>query len=147
MNWIALFTSFEGRIGRKQFWIGMIALGVIEAIATLLQPDERIAAVIDLVILYPEFAVCAKRGHDRNIPTWVVGAFFALSVLLDLLILAGMARPADSTGANPYLTFLLILPMSIFALILLIDLGFRRGTVGPNRFGPDPLAATAEPML
>ena len=27
------------------------------------------------------------------------------------------------------------------ALILLIDFGFRRGTVGDNRYGPDPLAA------
>jgi uncharacterized membrane protein YhaH (DUF805 family) len=27
-----------------------------------------------------------------------------------------------------------------FALVLLVDLGFRRGTVGPNQYGPDPLA-------
>jgi uncharacterized membrane protein YhaH (DUF805 family) len=24
---------------------------------------------------------------------------------------------------------------------LIIELGFRRGTVGPNQYGPDPLAA------
>jgi uncharacterized membrane protein YhaH (DUF805 family) len=30
-------------------------------------------------------------------------------------------------------------PFGIMAIILLIDFGFRRGTVGENRFGPDPL--------
>jgi uncharacterized membrane protein YhaH (DUF805 family) len=28
----------------------------------------------------------------------------------------------------------------IVSLALLIELGFRRGTPGPNRYGPDPLA-------
>jgi len=26
-----------------------------------------------------------------------------------------------------------------FALALIIELGFRRGTRGPNQYGPDPL--------
>ena len=34
---------------------------------------------------------------------------------------------------------ILTIPMGILSLVLLIDLGFRPGTKGPNRFGPDPL--------
>lgn len=32
MNWITLFTSLEGRIGRKKFWIGMLILSAIGAV-------------------------------------------------------------------------------------------------------------------
>jgi len=28
----------------------------------------------------------------------------------------------------------------VFGLALLVELGFRRGTAGPNQYGPDPLA-------
>jgi uncharacterized membrane protein YhaH (DUF805 family) len=31
-------------------------------------------------------------------------------------------------------------PFTVVGLALLVELGFRRGTVGPNQYGPDPLA-------
>jgi uncharacterized membrane protein YhaH (DUF805 family) len=31
----------------------------------------------------------------------------------------------------------------LLALVLIVELGCRRGTDGPNRFGPDPLAGKA----
>jgi hypothetical protein len=31
-------------------------------------------------------------------------------------------------------------PVAVLGLVLLVELGFRRGTVGPNPNGPDPLA-------
>jgi uncharacterized membrane protein YhaH (DUF805 family) len=31
-------------------------------------------------------------------------------------------------------------PFTIFGIGLLIELGFRKGTAGPNPYGPDPLA-------
>ena len=33
----------------------------------------------------------------------------------------------------------LVLPVSLFGVALLADFGFRKGTRGPNRYGPDPL--------
>jgi uncharacterized membrane protein YhaH (DUF805 family) len=33
----------------------------------------------------------------------------------------------------------IVVPYGVFALALLVELGFRRGTVGPNQYGPDPL--------
>jgi uncharacterized membrane protein YhaH (DUF805 family) len=38
--------------------------------------------------------------------------------------------------------FVFIFVVGIVSLALLIELGFRRGTRGSNRFGPDPLAKT-----
>jgi uncharacterized membrane protein YhaH (DUF805 family) len=38
---------------------------------------------------------------------------------------------------------LLSLVVGVFAIYLLVVLGFLRGTVGPNQYGPDPLGGTA----
>jgi uncharacterized membrane protein YhaH (DUF805 family) len=145
MNWIHLFTGFDGRISRKPFWIAWAVLAAAEiavALATQGIDGDRIAAVADLVLIYPEFAVCTKRGHDRNTPTWVIGLFFALAAVFDLLLLAGWTTSA-SLEKQTTLALLLVVPIGLFALVLIIDLGFRRGTPGPNRYGPDPLEAQA----
>jgi uncharacterized membrane protein YhaH (DUF805 family) len=141
MNWVHLFTSFEGRISRQPFWIAwavLIAIEVVIWLATRQINNDRVEAIIDLLILYPQFAVCAKRGHDRNTPTWVIGLFFGLMVILDVLLLGGWVTLAHVEQPGPLATAILI-PVGIFALVLIIDLGFRRGTVGPNGYGPDPL--------
>jgi uncharacterized membrane protein YhaH (DUF805 family) len=141
MDWVYLLMSFEGRISRKPFWIGWAVLAAAEIaiwLATQQINDERVSAVTDLVILYPQFAVCAKRGHDRNTPTWVIGLFFALSAAFDLLLLGGWITSA-SLEQKSMLAAAILVPIGVFALVLIIDLGFRRGTPGPNRYGPDPL--------
>ena len=86
MDWAYLFNSFDGRIGRQTFWIAMGVVTVAEIfghfIAEQIQGD-RLSAIVDLAFTYPEFAVAAKRGQDRNMPLWLIGAFFAAGVLLD----------------------------------------------------------------
>jgi uncharacterized membrane protein YhaH (DUF805 family) len=146
MNWAYLLNSFEGRIGRQTFWIAMAVVTVAEIfghfIAEQLQGD-RLSAIVDLAFTYPEFAIAAKRGQDRNMPLWLVGAFFAAGVLLDLLTVVGWA----GTDEQPSLISLVIaVPFTVFGLALLVELGFRKGTVGPNRYGPDPLSAPTPPL-
>jgi uncharacterized membrane protein YhaH (DUF805 family) len=78
-----------------------------------------------------------KRGHDRNMPVWLLGVFFGAGAVLDLLTVLGWA----GTNEEPSMLSLLIaVPFTVFGLALLVELGFRRGTVGPNQYGPDPLA-------
>jgi len=141
MDWVHLFTGFEGRISRQPFWIALAVFFVIDVASTLAIEDDRLSAVLDLVLTYPQFAVCAKRGHDRNTPMWVVGLFFALGVALDLMILGGWIVKAELSNPTP-LIYAFLVPLGVFGLALIVDLGFRRGTVGPNRYGPDPLEAS-----
>jgi uncharacterized membrane protein YhaH (DUF805 family) len=140
MDFMHMFLSFEGRISRTTFWIGVGILVVVEAItqfAAVRLGNEQISAVADLVFAFPEFALTAKRAHDRNISTLLIALFFAGAVGLDVLQLGGW----DMNGDQPTAALLAILiPWGIFALVLLVDLGFRRGTAGPNAYGPDPLA-------
>jgi uncharacterized membrane protein YhaH (DUF805 family) len=141
MDWIGLFTSFQGRISRQPFWIAwavFIVFELIIALATSGSSGEPVAALADLALIYPQFAVCAKRGHDRNTPTWVIGLFFAFVTAFDLLLLTGSITAANLKEPTTYILSVLF-PISVFALVLIIDLGFRRGNHGPNRYGPDPL--------
>ena len=143
MDWVHLFTSFEGRITRQPFWIGVAVFIAIEiAISFSGGDDARWGSALDLVLTYPEFAVCAKRGHDRNTPIWVVGLFFALNAIVELLLLGGLITVSD-LRSQTLLAQAFAISLVVLGLALIIDLGFRRGTVGPNRYGPDPLETNA----
>jgi uncharacterized membrane protein YhaH (DUF805 family) len=140
MNWIYLFNSFDGRIGRQTFWIAFGVLLVAElishAIAEEIQGD-RLSAIVDLAFTYPEFAVAVKRGHDRNMPLWLLIVFFGASAVLDLFTVLEMTGSEDQPSM---LSLLIALPFTVLGVALLVELGFRPGTIGPNQHGPDPRA-------
>ena len=140
MDWLYLFNSFHGRIVRQTFWFALILTIVAQlagqAIADQLQGD-RLSAIVDLVFTYPQFAVTIKRAHDRNMPDWVLIAFFAANAFLDLLVVLDLA----GTNEHPNLLSLAVaIPLTVVGVALLVELGFRKGTEGPNQYGPDPLA-------
>lgn len=140
MDWLYLFNSFHGRISRQTFWIAFAVVVVAELIAHELAEQlqgDRLSAIVDLAFTYPEFAVTLKRAHDRDMPNWVLIAFFSANAFLDLLMVLGLS----GTDEQPSLISLAIaLPFTAVGLALLIELGCRKGTEGPNRYGPDPLA-------
>jgi len=141
MDWVYLLNSFEGRISRKTFGIGMAVLVSAEMlghfVAQALQGD-RLSAIIDLAFIYPEFAFAVKRTHDRDLPVWILIVFFGGEAVLDLLTVLELA----GTMEQPSLMSLAIaVPFTVLLVALLIELGFRRGTVGPNQYGPDPVAS------
>jgi uncharacterized membrane protein YhaH (DUF805 family) len=115
MDWAYLLTSFEGRIGRKSYWLASIVLGVFIIIAELLdmvlgmtlENGAGILTVIaSLLTIYPSVAIYAKRWHDR--------------------------------GKSGWWTLILLVPV-IGAIWMLVECGFLRGTDGDNQYGPDPL--------
>jgi uncharacterized membrane protein YhaH (DUF805 family) len=140
MDWIYLFASFSGRISRFPFWVCVGILLVVELTGEGLANwtgGDTLSTVLDLAFIYPEFAVAVKRANDRNLSPWIVGLFFAIDAALDLFTLIN--GPIDpEQGMNS----IILLPGLVLGVILLVELGFRRGTEGPNRFGPDPLANT-----
>lgn len=132
MDWKNLYLSFEGRANRQPFWLGLLALVIVQWIVMFivamllgvsLMPsvDPNIAPeaaasmmmtamipiwIVSLLFLYPALAVYTKRWHDRDKSGWW--------------------------------TLIIFVPF-IGALWFLIECGFLRGTDGPNRFGNDPL--------
>ncbi len=117
MDWKYLFTSFDGRIGRQQWWMGIIVLFVVGIIATVLDMilGTRmesgmgvIGIIADIICIYPSIALSAKRWHDRGKSAWWI--------LINLVPFIGW----------------------IWALV---ENGFLKGTDGPNQYGPDPVPA------
>lgn len=89
-----LLFSFQGRIGRKLYWLsmlgmffGMIILFVILGIVGISETGLGIVTfVIYVPVLWISLAVQAKRWHDRDKSAWwilisfipIIGAIWAL---------------------------------------------------------------------
>ncbi|HOT84095.1 MAG: DUF805 domain-containing protein [Rhodospirillales bacterium] len=142
MDWKFIFLSFQGRLNRKPYWLGTIALLSLVVIGVfgvmfLTGGGGGVAAigVIYLLLLWPTLAMGVKRLHDRNKSAWWLVVFYVVPTLLNVLVEGG-----DGEGVGAMIFGLASLAISIWALV---ELGFLRGTVGANRYGPDPLASPA----
>jgi uncharacterized membrane protein YhaH (DUF805 family) len=144
-----LLTSFEGRISRKPFWlanIALIAILMVLAIAVFVILESRGTAVTDrlanrigliglLILLYPYAALMVKRLHDRDRPGILAAVVLGPSLLVGITDALGITG-GPNWNTLDYLLNGLVLLVSIWAIV---ELGFLRGTRGPNRYGPDPL--------
>jgi uncharacterized membrane protein YhaH (DUF805 family) len=141
MDWAYLLNSFEGRIARQTFWIAMAAVTVAEIFGHLIAETvqgDRLSAIVDLAFTYPEFAIAVKRAHDRNLPLWILIVFFGGGAMLDLLTVLDLTGTKEQPSV---FSLLIAVPFTVLGLALVVELGLRRGTIGPNQYGPDPLAS------
>jgi uncharacterized membrane protein YhaH (DUF805 family) len=157
MDFGYLYTSFDGRISRQPFWLGLIALlvaifavvliaaAVFDGIAT---PGTTSQAVFQLVIflvtVYPFAALMIKRLHDRNRPAILLAVFYAPSILQLIGQFLGITTTTENIGGVDYvvpnsLGMIIGLIGLVIGIWALIELGILRGTKGPNQYGPDPL--------
>ncbi len=142
---LPLLTSFEGRIHRQLFWIGVLILAQIALVGKFL--DLLIGepvfgahindAILIVVFLYPAFAVSVKRGHDRDRPTWLIGICLVMVLLLLAVGYFGLLPSSEGAGG----AYLRYSPWLLPGLVLLVDLGLLQGTPGANRYGADPIEA------
>jgi uncharacterized membrane protein YhaH (DUF805 family) len=88
--------------------------------------------ILELALLYPALAVMVKRLHDRNRPGWWAAFIFVPAIL-------GSVVNAFNGGDESPLSIALGGVVVIVSIWFLIELGFLCGTVGANRYGPDPL--------
>jgi len=116
--------------------------------------------LIALLFLWPSLALSIKRAHDRNKPAMFVLGYYALVVLLLVVItftMGGVLAAAGAGGDNSaavgaaagtggIVVMVLSVILLVYAIWLLVELGFLDGTPGPNRFGPSPkgLGGSAE---
>jgi len=141
MDFKYLFTSFDGRINRAKWWLGMVALGLISGILAWLFGlsffGRLLSFVVALALFYPSYAVCAKRFQDRDKPGKM--AIYGLVPLLvvNLLQMLGLTGTPDAQNAIGWLCSLVSLGVGLW---FLVELGILKGTTGSNRYGPDPFA-------
>jgi uncharacterized membrane protein YhaH (DUF805 family) len=155
MDFGYLYTSFEGRIGRKSYWIGTIILiivmmvvmfGAIFLIGGSIMANDfqtrMVTFVLQLLFLYPSAALMVKRLQDRNRPSYFAAFMLVPVILKGLTDLVGMTGDPLNQNALDYLFNIVIFAVGIW---FFIELGCLRGTVGPNQYGPDPLGGAPAP--
>ena len=153
----ALLTTTDGRIGRQQWWIGIVVLIVISIVASIVLSilsfgNGTVMAwfgvLINLALIWPSYCVGIKRRHDRDNNGTDLKILIAGSVLLNLLTATGIGSSMTDMGGvmmpvpSIWLGALNLI-FAIFAIYMLVQLGFLKGTAGPNNYGPDPLDGAA----
>lgn len=96
------------------------------------------ACVVGIVYVIAYFAVSVKRLHDRDLSAWWLSIFWLLPLML---LFAGSFVVAGSSHDRTIdLSAIVAFGISGWSFIEFFCL---RGTVGDNRFGPDPLVEKA----
>ncbi|MFD0917017.1 DUF805 domain-containing protein [Pseudahrensia aquimaris] len=147
------YFSFQGRLNRQPFWLRYFAfLGCILALyaaAAVLMVGigslgsgtansvigifGLIVVVIPFVLAFyvSIFSLAVRRLHDRNKSGWWI--------LLPVAIGAVQGFIQEIQGPSSILAVMGSFGTFIVFLWFFVELGFLRGTDGPNRFGPNPL--------
>jgi uncharacterized membrane protein YhaH (DUF805 family) len=122
------FIGFDGRIGRKSWWLGTIVmfilaslfyllLGVIMKSNTMAMVDpvnmkdpvlmqaalksSQIQVLITTALfLYPGLALMGKRLNDRERPSWLKYVFYAPAVLSAVLGVFGLTQVMRDVGGG-----------------------------------------------
>jgi uncharacterized membrane protein YhaH (DUF805 family) len=142
-DWRYLFLSLDGRISRKPFWIGtgvmLLVTAILVAFVEFELIDPRPVIVLHFALLYPGFAVDVKRARDRDMSLMLPVVSLVLGALSYAVEFFGFTSANEPISLYDSFTIVNL----VFGTYLLIVLGFFKGTPGPNRYGPDPLANRA----
>lgn len=139
MNWYPLFLSLDGRIGRKDFWIGaavLIGVGLLAGLMPIIGP------LVSLALIAPWTCLMAKRLHDFGRSAWLVLiALIPAAGSAALGLFTALAATNAATMGAAFAGAGLTLAVSFIALIVslgfLIWVGVKPGDPRPNAYGPE----------
>jgi len=154
-SWGSFYFSARGRISRSQYWLRFVVpiftAVVILRLAAFVHGETRSDSGVFLLLLnllylaslWPGTATLVKRIHDRNKSGWLVLLLhipFALAITVAVVALAEVAAHNIHAG-NQWadLGAVLFGAVGIVGIWFFVDFSCMRGTVGANRYGPDPV--------
>ena len=154
------YIDFSGRASRSEFWwfvlftfvasVALSVMGLAEPLLIFLQ------WIFSLLVLLPSLAVMARRLHDTNRTAWwlllhlVSGLGVALGLIFVIVALGfaygghlnmwgGGGEDYDGLITGLVIGAIISLVVGVGCAITLLVFFVLPGTVGPNRYGPDPL--------
>jgi uncharacterized membrane protein YhaH (DUF805 family) len=147
------YVNFRDRACRSEFWfwllfcaLGGIATAIIDYVSGIqLESGKQLEianTLFGLVTLIPGIAMAIRRLHDLDRTGWWWLLYFVP------MSLAGIFAAYYIFGAttNYWIAAACLFGViQIICWIVLLIWFCTRGTNGPNRFGPDPLAVTGLP--
>jgi uncharacterized membrane protein YhaH (DUF805 family) len=149
MNFGQLLFGFTGRINRGKYWLAALIyfiLGLVMATIGYFAEEapafQILNAVVSIGVLISSIAVGIKRLHDRDKSGWWLLLFYLVPSLLFGIGAVVFFYGVDAEAAGGMIGGGIMYVLGIAVLIwAFVELGCLRGTLGPNRFGPDPLVA------
>lgn len=146
----AFYFSARGRISRSQYWLKfflpVFIIGIILraiAVGGGGRGLEILPGIFQLVVIWPGIAVLIKRIHDRNKSGALVWALYGpmIPAILLVIIAVGVAVSGDRGAAAGLFAVsgVLWIVAGLVGIWFFIEFGCLRGTIGANRFGPDPV--------
>jgi hypothetical protein len=114
MNFAYLFTSLDGRINRKPYWLAallLFAVSIAVQLGVYFASNMQVMMIVGLIFMWPSFALAVKRAHDRNRPIWLVALFFLILLATTFMQIAGVtnrrtvSQPAYSPRFRSYSSF------------------------------------------
>jgi uncharacterized membrane protein YhaH (DUF805 family) len=145
MNFTYLFTSFNGRINRKPYWLGILFLAILSIFLSfgftlaILNPNGSIGVLtaiglIGFLAYLASIPLVVKRLHDRGKSGHYAWLFYGSSIVGSVIDSA--TRNTAEMSASSLIAALIVVGIGLW---FFIELGFFRGTPGANAYGPDPL--------
>jgi uncharacterized membrane protein YhaH (DUF805 family) len=138
-----LLFSFQGRINRAKYWLAILIffiIGIVAGIVGFVSGHnlgfQIFNAVVEIALFISGLAVGAKRLHDHEKSAWWLLLFSFAPALF--IILGVVLRISSGSWAAMAVFAIAAFAIGIWSFVLL---GCLRGTVGPNDYGPDPVAA------
>ncbi len=137
-------------ISRSQYWLKfflpvfVVSLVLAAITVTSGGSSRRLLHIFQLIVLWPGLAILIKRIHDRDKSGALVWFFYRpmmLAVIIAVAAAIAGGGETDSPAASP-LWIITALPGIVIAGIgiwFFIEFGCLRGTIGANRYGPDPV--------
>lgn len=104
---ISMFTNyakFSGRTGKREFWITILGLIIINIIINILAKvlgdiGTAVSAIWSLAILIPELALEVRRLHDTNKSGWYL--LMSLIPLVGIiLVIIQLTKDSVNEGNN-----------------------------------------------
>ena len=156
------YFSPSGRISRSQYWLRFmlpyfVITFVLQIMVAASGKNSMLAGVIGVILtlfglaaFWPSIAILIKRIHDRNKSGWLslalyiplllfVISLFAFFIGAVVAVAAGKAEAAGSIGAFGVVVAVLGVITVGVGIWFFVEFGCMRGTIGENRFGPDPV--------
>jgi uncharacterized membrane protein YhaH (DUF805 family) len=141
-----MFLTADGRIGRKEFWIGILILLGANVVAGFI---PFVGLLISLFLLYCSVCLYSSRLHDFGKSGWLqLVPWIANFVGIVLTFVLGGAAifAAAASGEQPDPAFfaslggvaLVWIVVALISFVFMLWVGLSKGDPSANRYGPPP---------
>lgn len=121
-NGFCNYVTFRGRACRSEYWYWVLFLVLLGIVTSILDTAIFGIQVLDRGSVSPLNAIVSLLTF---LPSWAVGV--------------RRLHDVDRTG------WWMLIVLTVIGVVLLFYWSVKRGTWGPNRYGPDPLEGKVLP--